>query len=165
MGRKLVAFGMAGTPLESLPVTLRRAVTLMLSGAAATTLWGILQVVAVIAYRNDSVLANGKKVTTTGAEVATTIVFVLVVTIILAAAWVLMARKNQEGRGWARITASALFLLWSLYCWISIGSTGSTALLFVLLLVTLATWVIGAAALFLLWRPDSTAFYKGARDA
>jgi hypothetical protein len=76
-----------------------------------------------------------------------------------------MARKNQEGRGWARITSSVLFLLWSLWSWITLGTTVRAVLPLVIMVVTLALWAIGAVALFLIWRPDATAYYKETHSA
>jgi hypothetical protein len=159
IGQKLTAFGMADKPLDTLPTTLRRAVTLMLWGAAGTVVWGILVASSVAVYR-DGIDAAGRRVTASGGQTVTGIVFYVLVMVVLTAAWVLMARKNQEGRGWARITSSVLFLAWSLWTWITIGTTLRAVLPILIMVVTLAIWAIGAVALFLIWRPGSTTYYK-----
>ncbi|HTX27525.1 MAG TPA: hypothetical protein VME19_10955 [Streptosporangiaceae bacterium] len=70
--------------------------------------------------------------------------------------WLWMARANGQGRSWARIVSTVLFGLATLDLF-GVFSQPKTALDLVFPVVT---WVIGAGAVFLLWRPDSTAFFK-----
>jgi hypothetical protein len=82
--------------------------------------------------------------------------------------WLWMARMNEAGRTWARITASVFFGLWSLYTWSVLGELHGgvtiTATLIVSLILILALWVVGVATIFQLWRPSSTAYYKAVKD-
>jgi hypothetical protein len=70
--------------------------------------------------------------------------------------WLWMARANNQGKNWARILSTVLFALATLDL-VGVFGEPKTALD---LVFPLLTWVIGAGAVFLLWRPDSTAFFK-----
>lgn len=150
--------------LASLPASPRRAVRLMLTGAAATAVWGVYVAVLTGIGPNFMIGPNGKKITVTGAQLTTSVVFMVLVTLILTAAWVLMARMTQQGRNWARFASTALFLLWSYVTFLSIGGVSGGAAVIVEVALLVAIWVIGAGALFLLWRPESSAHFSAARD-
>jgi hypothetical protein len=70
--------------------------------------------------------------------------------------WLWMARANGQGKSWARVLSSVLFGLATLDLF-GVLSQPKTALG---LVFPLLTWLVGAGAVFLLWRPDSTAFFK-----
>jgi hypothetical protein len=80
-----------------------------------------------------------------------------------AALWLWMARKNAAGRGWARTVATVLFGI----------NTVSTLLVVILLVVTrqglggsiigIAAWVVGLCATFWLWREQSSLYFAEAR--
>lgn len=147
-----------GESLDTLPGSMRRAVQFMLSGAAATAVWGIFSIVAVVASHDQLVGANGRKLTS--GEIVGGAVDNLLFTIVLAAIWVLVARMNQRGRGWARITATVLFVVWSLWCFLTIGGVAASALSVINVVLVLLIWAAGAGALFYLWRPDSSEFFQ-----
>jgi len=72
-----------------------------------------------------------------------------------------MARANGRGRNWARILSTVLFGLATLDLPAVLGApihfqVGVTepGLVFVL------TWLVGLAAVWLLWRPASSAFFQ-----
>ena len=88
------------------------------------------------------------------------------------ALWLWMARENGRGRNWARIVSTVLFGLATLdltgaFRWppgiqLSLvpegfGWFGPT--------VPVLYWLVGAAVVWLLWRPASSAFFKSARAA
>lgn len=150
LGRKLSDIGVPSQALESLPDAMQRAVRLMLAGAGATAVWGVFFIVAAAA--NNSGTASGR-------ELATGTAILLFEVIIYVALWVLMARKAQSGRNWARIASSVLWLLWSYQTYGSLRGISSVVLAVNMILI-LAIWMIGFGALFLLWRPDSTAFFR-----
>jgi hypothetical protein len=147
-----------GRSLETLPESMRRAVRLMISGAAATAVWGIFLVIVTIANHAQLVGENGRKLGS--GQIAGGAIYNLLVTIILAAIWVLMARMNQRGRNWARITATALFVLWSIECFATIGGATATPLVIIDMVLVFLVWAIGLGALFFLWRPDSSDYFK-----
>jgi hypothetical protein len=78
--------------------------------------------------------------------------------------WVLMARMNRAGRGWARWVATALAVLSTIDAWSIVnglrGGETITVLEIVFIVVTLALWIIGATAAILLWRGESSAYFK-----
>jgi hypothetical protein len=137
---------------------MQRAVKLMLSGAAATGVWGLFLIIVLVANKNDLFSSSGKKITSS--ELSGDIIYSVLVTVILAAVWVLMARMNQRGRNWARIVSATLFVLWSFETFTTIGGTGSSFLSILDTAIVLIIWLLGIASLFMLFRPDSSAFYK-----
>ena len=70
--------------------------------------------------------------------------------------WLWMARANGQGKNWARITATVLFAIETLTLVESLrGPHTVIALVFPVL-----TWLVGLGAVWLLWRPESTAFFR-----
>jgi hypothetical protein len=72
------------------------------------------------------------------------------------ALWLWMARANNQGKNWARILSTVLFCLATLDL-IGVFSQPKTVLG---LVFPLLTWLVGLGAVFLLWRPESSAFFK-----
>jgi hypothetical protein len=140
------------------PDTVQRAARYMLAGAVVTAIWQIYWIVVTAAHKASLTNANGKPVT--NSQMAAIIVSTIVFTILISAIWVLMARLNQAGRSWARIAATVLFALWSYSTYRSIPLITRGDYWIVNIIIMLAIWVIGLAVIYLLWRPDSTAFYK-----
>ena len=70
--------------------------------------------------------------------------------------WLWMARANNQGKNWARILSTVLFCLATLDL-IGVFSQPKTVLG---LVFPLLTWLVGLGAVFLLWRPESSAFFK-----
>jgi hypothetical protein len=80
--------------------------------------------------------------------------------LITIAFWVVMARTNQAGRGWARTVATVL-------CAVSTLSFVEALLQPASLLSKLVfapLWLAGVAATVLLWRPDTSAYIRAGRD-
>ena len=75
----------------------------------------------------------------------------------MIALWLWMAQATSQGRSWARILSTALFGLATLEL---IGNHG-----FVQLFCAVLTWLSGRAAVWLLWRPASSAFFRRCRQA
>jgi hypothetical protein len=81
----------------------------------------------------------------------------------LIALWLWMARATSQGRNWARILSTVLFGLATLELLSAlegIGKDGVAQALFAGL-----TWLSGLAAVWMLWRPASSAFFKSAKAA
>ena len=72
--------------------------------------------------------------------------------LVLIALWLWMAWANGQGRNWARILSTVLFGLATLQL---LGNNGIVQVVFAVL-----TWLLGLAAVWLLWRPTSNAFFK-----
>jgi len=93
----------------------------------------------------------------------------LILTLLLAgglaviALWLLLARTNGRGRNWARVLSTALFGLATAQLTGGFGRQGSRVVPGVAefgLLGAVLAWLPGLAAVWLLWRPDATAFFK-----
>jgi hypothetical protein len=82
--------------------------------------------------------------------------------LVVPAVWLWMARANGQGRNWARILSTVLFGLATL----QLTSVFATPMRFGFgltasgLIVPVLTWLVGAAAVWLLWRPTSSVFFK-----
>jgi hypothetical protein len=70
------------------------------------------------------------------------------------ALWLWMARTNGQGRNWARIVSTALFGVATLQLPADIRAG------LALMIIAVLTWLAGLAAVWLLWRPASSAFFK-----
>ena len=91
-----------------------------------------------------------------------TITLVTVVGLAVIALWLWMARATSQGRNWARILSTVLFALATLELLSAlegIGKDGVAQALFAGL-----TWLSGLAAVWMLWRPASSAFFKSAKE-
>ena len=140
------------------PDTVQRAARYMLVGAFVTAIWQIYWIVVTAAHKASLTNANGKPVT--NSQMAAIILTTIVFTILISALWVLVARVNQAGKRWARIAATVLFALWSYSTYRSIPLITRGGYWIVNIIIMLAIWLIGLAVIYLLWRPDSTAFFK-----
>ena len=160
---------LAGAPTPPEPV--HRAVRLMQAGAVVSTLSLIFTVIGSFSLKHNMMTANAQKLQDhqiTASQISSTatglIVYTIVIGLVSIGLWLWMARMNEAGRRWARITASVFFALWSLYTYSVLGELHGgvtvTATLIVSLILILALWVIGAVTVFYLWRPVSTAYFK-----
>jgi hypothetical protein len=90
----------------------------------------------------------------------------IVVGLAVVALWLWMARANDQGRNWARILSTVLFGLATLQLPgaftqpTSHAGPGATVLYYAVAVLFVASWLVGAAAVWLLWRPASSAFFK-----
>jgi hypothetical protein len=144
--------------------TVRAAVRLMYAGAAVSTV-NVIIVLAVIADIKAYHAVFGYRLTAAQvSQLNTSIIAQLMVTgLIPVVLWLWMAWANSQGRNWARSLSAVLFGVATLdltgafrtpvinvsFVPIQFGPT-----------IPVLTWLAGAAALWLLWRPASTAFFK-----
>ena len=85
--------------------------------------------------------------------------------LVVIALWLWMARANGQGRNWARILSTVLFGLAALQLRdvtrpVSHAGFGVTVLYYGGTVLFVAAWLAGAAAVWQLWRPASSAFFK-----
>ncbi len=149
------------------PQSIRTAVRLMWAGAALGALGFIFTLVfshrIKVAVGKAAVKANrtlkseGKKQLTLSqihSLESATIAILLIVLIIGVLLWLWMAWANGKGSSWARIVASVLFALNTLYLFFAASRATVTAIFVGL------GWLIGLATIVFLWRRDSTEFIK-----
>jgi hypothetical protein len=148
------------------PEAVSRAVRFMFAGAAATLAWGIYLIIVTVTSRSAALAANnslttGKRMTASQFNSAYTgiIIYYIALTLVFVALWLWMARMNQAGRNWARITSSVLFAFWTYEAYRSITAL-STYIVLGLMIIMLLIWGAGLGALYYLWRPESKAYFK-----
>jgi tryptophan-rich sensory protein len=91
-------------------------------------------------------------------EVAT-VVFIVIFGLIGIGLWIWMAMANKRGGNWARITATVFFGLNTVSLLVGLARPEPLASRLVGLLI----WLIGLGAVVMLWRSESTAFFKAPR--
>ena len=72
------------------------------------------------------------------------------------ALWLWMSWASRSGKNWARIVSTVLFCLATLDL-VGVFGQPKTA---IGLIFPVLTWLVGLGAVFLLWRPDASAFFK-----
>lgn len=148
---------------SAIPSPLRKAARLMLGGALVTLLLGVFWIVVELSDKNALTDANGKKLT--NGQLAGGIVEIFLLQYLIPAAiWVLMARFNRAGQVWARIVASVLcaidtYLTFGVVNGLRAGQTITVADI-VLLVFWVVSWVIGVIAIALVWRGESSVYYR-----
>jgi hypothetical protein len=138
------------------PRPVRTAVLLMYTGAALSAISLIVTVLSLHAIerviRNASSTLTAQQVHN-DAIVAVTIA--VVESLIAIGLWLLMAWGNKNGQSWARIVATVLFGLNTLFLLLSfVRATVSASLAFSVLV-----WLIGLGAIILLWRKESSQYF------
>jgi hypothetical protein len=152
--------------------TVRAAVRLMHAGAAVSAAGLIVGLALIIA--DIKVAARGQFL---GHSLADHEPLIIAAWIVFGLAgvslWQWMARVNGQGRNWARTLSTVLFVLATLQLGgaftrpVSQAGFGVTVLYYGGAVLFVAAWLAGAAAVWLLWRPASDAFFKppGSVDA
>jgi hypothetical protein len=147
---------------SAIPGPVRKAVRFMLAGGAATAIVGIFLLIATIADKNALTDSSGKKLS--NSEFTSGVVGTVITYVVLVAIWVLMARMNRSGRNWARILASVFCAISTYDAFTLVNSlTGGetiTVVGVVYIAFTLLIWVIGVLAIALLWRSESSAYFR-----
>lgn len=154
------------------PPPVLRAVRFMLAGAAVSAVSLVVSVIGSFGLKSAMMSASAEKLRLhqiTESQISNAATALTIYTIVVGLAsvglWVWMARMNGAGRNWARITASVFFGLWSIYTYSILGQLNGavtiTATWIVSLALVMVLWAIGVATVFQLWRPASTAFFKG----
>jgi len=93
----------------------------------------------------------------------------LIITLVILAGlaviglWLWMARATSQGKNWARVLSTVLFGLATLELLSALELIGKNGI--AQALTAALTWLSGLAAVWLLWRPASSAFFKSARAA
>jgi small-conductance mechanosensitive channel len=142
------------------PQSVLNAVKLMYAGAAVSAVSLIISL-ATISGTKDAIKKAKPSLTATQVNQLNTFIIALAVVsgVIGVALWLWMARKNGEGKSWARILSTVLFALATLDLF-GVVSQPKTVLG---LVFPVLTWLIGLGAVVFLWRRESTEFFKPQR--
>jgi hypothetical protein len=153
------------------PAPVRTAVKLMYAGAAIWTALLISALVLIISGdQTGHAMMNGHTLTAAQASQAKPVLVTVAAVsgLVAIALWLWMARANGQGRKWARILSTVLFGLATLqmFAQASVQRPGEPwshvgpGVLVLFVIVPVLGWLVGLAAVWLLWRPASSAFFK-----
>jgi hypothetical protein len=144
------------------PATVRKAGRFMLAGAAITAVICVFQVIVTIIDKS-LIDVNGKP--PTSSQLTIGVLILIVSYAVYIALWILMARFTRAGHNWARIVSSVLFAIstWQLYSTINSLKANVTITVadIIFIICTVAIWIAGVGAVALLWRSESSAYFKG----
>jgi hypothetical protein len=164
----------------AVPEPVRTAVTFMYAGAAVSTVTLIIALALIPGIKAALRAARPGLTAAQASDVNRLITLAMVFGLAVIAAWLWMAQANGQGKNWARIVCTVLFGLATLelirvrpqyrgghvarfviagHVYPVIHSAlGATVLG---LIVPVLLWLIGLAAVWLLWRPACSAFFHG----
>ena len=140
------------------PRSVQTAVRLMYAGAIISGISFILGLVTIGSVRHTLEKQNptysaSKISSLVNAEIA----IVVVAGVIGVGLWLWMAWANKRGKNWARITGTVFFGLYTLdLVFVAARSASGISTVF-----AIVTWLVGLGATIMLWRRDSTAYFKG----
>ncbi|HSJ62162.1 MAG TPA: hypothetical protein VK895_13080 [Jiangellaceae bacterium] len=138
------------------PSSILTAVRLMYAGAALSLLWTVLQPTRRDTIRDAIDNPNGE-ITAEDLDslVSLAIGFTVVIGLVTVGLWVLMARTNRDGKSWARVFATVLGAIAILA-----GMLGMLQADLINMVMNLALVVLSVSILVLLYRRESTEYYK-----
>ena len=150
-----------GQPVEPLrpPAPVLSAGKFMHAGAVGTAAYLIVALAFSWNINAYHLTALGHHYTTAQLSHLRPLIITLAIAFGLAviALWLWMARATSQGKNWARILSTVLLGLATLQL---LGNHGVDQVLFAVL-----TWLTGLPAVWLLWRPASSAFFRQCRQA
>jgi len=156
----------AGPPPPPVPAPVWTAVKLMYAGAAVTAAELVFGLVLIIVDINAAARGQFLGYSLTSPQAGPFVITAWVLGgLVTMALWLWMARANGQGRNWARILSTVLFGLETLQLPgaftqpVSHAGSGATVLYYGATVLFAAAWLVGAAAVWLLWRPASSAFF------
>jgi hypothetical protein len=143
-----------------IPQSVSRAVQIMYVGAAASII-GIIIDMTTLSSTKAEIIKRSPNLTptqVTNAEHFAVGLFI-VSGLIGAALWLWMAQSCKAGKGWARIVSSVLFGIETISVLAGAAAVASGGAVRIFGIVV---WLIGLAAIILLWQRPSTQYFKGA---
>ncbi len=139
------------------PASVVMAVRLMYAGAVVSALSLIVGLVTIGSLRASLHKAQPTLTPTQLHDLqAVVVVGSIFIGLVSIGLWVWMAFMNKAGKPWARIVATVLFGLDTLFLLLGVARAGAAAGT----LVSILTWLIGLGAVVYLWRKDSTAYFS-----
>jgi hypothetical protein len=139
------------------PASVRNAVKVMYAGAVASLVYAIVFITTLSANKR-AIEQHSPQLTTSqvnGMQQAL-MTSAIVDGLIGAALWILIAQASKSGKSWARTTGTVLFGL------DTVGVLGGLTIPIAtpVKIFALVVWLVGLAAVTLLWRGTSSAFFK-----
>ena len=152
--------GPSGTPSLLAPASITRAVRVMYAGAAASLIGIGMDFIGIGGLRTR--LANADHKLTSAQLTSEVHVFYAVFIIgglIATGLWLWMARVNGAGKSWGRTVATVLIALDTILQFVGLGGGLAPAGRIWSILV----WLIGLAAVILLWQRTSSEYFSSAQ--
>jgi hypothetical protein len=146
------------TPADAPPPnSVQTAVRLMYAGAGISAISFILGLVTIGSVRHTlEKQYPSYSASKISALVNAEIVIVVVAGIIGVGLWLWMGWANKRGKNWARITGTVFFGLYTLdLIFVAARSASGISTVF-----AIVTWLVGLGATIMLWRRDSTAYFR-----
>jgi len=148
--------------------TVRAAVRLIYAGAAVSTVNLIIALPSLIDIKTYHLEWNNHPFTTAQLNQWGPLIITvdIVLSLVPIALWLWMARANGRGRTWARILSTVLLgvatldLTGAFQLHSAIGIQVDFVPIEFGPTLPVLTWLVGLAAVWLLWRPASTAFFR-----
>lgn len=141
---------------QEAPDSIKKSVRLMRAGAAVTAVSFVVSLASLGGVKNAVHNANHKL---TPSQVNSIFDYLVVSTVILGiigvGLWLLMARGAGNGRRWAQLGSTILFVLYTLESVATFAQTTEV----VTLMFTIAIWLIGGFTVYTLWRPETKAWF------
>jgi len=140
----------------------RNAVKVMYAGAVASLI-GIIIDLTTLSATKSAIEKHSPQLTTSqvnGMQHAL-VTSAIVGGLIGAGLWIFIAQACKSGKSWARITGTVLFGVNTVQDGLSNLVVPEAALVKIFWFVV---WLIGLAAVVLLWRGTSSAFFKGTQS-
>jgi hypothetical protein len=139
------------------PQSVVRAVQAMYVGAVVSLI-GIVVDLTTLSSTKSKIVSQHRDWTVTQVNNAEHVAIgIFIVSGLLGAAlWVWMAQANKAGKGWARIVATVLFAIDTLNVAAGAAAPGGG----VSRIYGLVIWLIGLAAIILLWQRPSSEYFR-----
>lgn len=144
-------------PGPPVPPSVVNAVRLMYAGAVISAVTFIIGIVTIGSTRS-SLRKSYPKYTThqINTLVTVSIVFAVVVGLLSVGLWLWLAWACKKGANWARVTGTVLFGLDTLLILLSVSRLRAG----IGFIVDILIWLIGLGAVILLWRRESSDYFK-----
>jgi hypothetical protein len=144
------------------PSQVANAVKVMYVGAATSIIGIIIDILTVNATKS-AIERRSHHLTTSqlNASQHALIAGFIVGGLIGAAAWIIVARNCQGGKNWARITGSVLFAIVTIDTIVGLTAPLAGAVK----IWGVVVWLVGLAAVVLLWQRPSTEFFTALRPS
>lgn len=144
-------------PRPPTPPSVRTAVKLMYAGAVVSAVSLIVGLVDIGGLKGALRASHpGLSAGQVNATVDLFVVSVLASGIIGIGLWLWMAWANGRGRNWARVTGTVFFAIET----IELLSTAAAVNTVIGEVLTVLTWLIGLAAVVMLWRRQSRPYFR-----
>jgi hypothetical protein len=147
--------GPVGPPRPPAPAPVRAAARFMYGGAVGSAVVFLVAALPFMGGVHGKVL--GHRLTPIPLTIALVMLFLALVGL-----WLWMAWATTRGKNWARIVSTVLFGLATLELLSDLGAIGKAGVAPVIFDVL--TWLSGLGAVWMLWRPAASAFFKSARE-